>query len=124
MWAEEGRVVIAERYPVDGNEVLVGPSVPSTLTPSVAATAVGRWLIQKESSLYQKLPPPDAAFVLRVDPEEAVRRKVNEPADYVKARNRAIAAVDWQARGATVVDANVPPGEVLRRLKQGIWEAL
>jgi hypothetical protein len=62
--------------------------------------------------------------VLRLDPELAVIRKPEEPADYVRARGRIIWNTDWSASGAEVVDASQPLPQVMGRLKAIIWSLL
>jgi hypothetical protein len=59
-----------------------------------------------------------------VEPEVAVQRKVDEPADYVRARAWAMLDTDWSGSGATIVDANRPIRDILTELRARVWEAL
>ncbi len=121
-FAEAGGVALCERYPVPQNRLLVGPEIPRLLerkggTPS----ALARRLLRTEAWYYRHITPPDVIFVLRVEPEIAVRRKTDEPADYVRARSRIIWETDWSGTGAHVVDAGRPLPEVLADLKTLVW---
>jgi hypothetical protein len=62
--------------------------------------------------------------VLRLDPELAVRRKPDEPADYVRMRGQVVWDTDWSATEALVIDASRTLPEVLKQLKSIIWSAL
>jgi hypothetical protein len=81
-------------------------------------------LQRAEASYYRRILGPDVRCVLRLDPEIAVIRKPEEPADYVRARGRVIWETDWTGTGAHLVDASQPLSDVLRRLKSIIWSAL
>jgi len=63
-------------------------------------------------------------IVLLVDPEVAVRRKTDEPADYVRQRGELVWSVDWNAAGARVVDAGQPLADVVADLKAILWQEL
>ena len=56
-----------------------------------------------------------------VEPELAVQRKTDEPADYVRARSRIIWETDWSGTGAHLVDAGRPLPAVLADLNALIW---
>jgi thymidylate kinase len=121
-FAARGGVAICERYPIPQNRFLVGPVIPESLDvrASKAAQLLGAW----ERRYYQMILPPDAVYVLRLEPELAVRRKPEEPADYVRTRSRVIWETDWSGTPARVVDASRPLNEVLGELKTWLWSAL
>jgi thymidylate kinase len=120
-FASTGGLAICERYPVPENWSLAGPSIAQLPSqPSVLA----RKLLAAELSYYQRIPRPDALFVLKLDPELAVLRKPEEPADYVRARGRLVWETNWSSTGACVVDASRAFPEVLGRLKTLIWSVL
>jgi hypothetical protein len=77
-----------------------------------------------EASYYERMLSPDVLCVLRLDPELAVIRKPEEPADYVRTRGRIIWETDWSTTHAQVVDASQPLPEVLARLKAIVWSLL
>jgi thymidylate kinase len=67
---------------------------------------------------------PDLTFLLQLDPETAVSRKTNEPADYVRARAQITANTDWSQSGARIIDAAQPLPQVVSRLKAELWSSL
>jgi hypothetical protein len=77
-----------------------------------------------EARYYERIKRPDPLFVLRLDPELAVVRKPDEPADYVRARGRTICDIDWTETQAQVIDASRLFPEVLDDLKARIWASL
>jgi hypothetical protein len=121
-FAARGGIALCERYPVPENWLLVGPCIPALLPPipSVLAT----FLRNVEVSYYERILPPDCLIVLLLDPELAVLRKPDEPADYVRARGRVVWETDWTATQAHVVDASQMLPDVLRHLKSVIWSVL
>lgn len=121
-FAVAGGIAVCERYPVAPTYVHVAPAIPGLISKEAG------WLAHKlcglEASYYDCILPPDALFVLALDPEVAVLRKPEEPADYVRARGRTIRETDWSAAGAHLVDASQPLPNVLRELKTTIWSIL
>ena len=82
---------------------------------------VTRWLRGAEERYYARLLAPDASVVLQLEPEEAVRRKWDEPADYVRERAQVVWDTDWRTAGGHVIDADRPLQEVVSDLKSLIW---
>ena len=124
-FADAGGVALCERYPVPQNRLLVGPEIPRLLErkggkPSLLA----RRLLRTEAWYYRHIPRPDVIMVLRVEPEIAVQRKTDEPAEYVRARSRIIWDTDWTGTGAHLVDAGRMLPEVLADLKAIVWSEL
>ena len=83
-----------------------------------------KFLIEKEQTYYRKILPPDQLIVLRIDPDIAAKRKVEDGADYVRIRSREIFALDWQKRPASVVDSSQPLSDVFYKVKTYIWSRL
>ena len=61
---------------------------------------------------------------MRVDPEIAVQRRVDEDSEWVRARNQEIWAQDWSQTSAHVIDAGQPQEEVVREIKSLIWSQI
>ena len=122
-FAAAGGVVVTERYPIPANYFLAGPSGAQGLGTPVD-NRVTRLLRRWETSYYERMSPPDVPVVLQLDPESAVRRKPEEPSDYVRGRAQAVWQTDWTQVGADVIDAGRPLAEVLRDLKTQIWSRL
>ena len=104
-FAARGGVVIAERYPIPANYALCGPSEEQGVQTTLD-TWVARLLRRVEWTYYEWMRSPDATIVLQLDPELAVRRKTDEPADYVRARVQIVWDTDWAGiDGVHIVDA-------------------
>jgi thymidylate kinase len=119
-FAEAGGIALCERYPVPQNRLLVGPEIARLLGHG-RDTPLARRLMRLERSYYRRITPPDVMMVLLVEPELAVRRKTDEPADYVRARARVIWETDWTGTGAHLVDAGRTLPEVVADLKATVW---
>jgi thymidylate kinase len=121
-FAADGGVAICERYPVPQMRSHVGPSIPALLPAK--PTRLAKRLETMEAEYYGRILAPDALLVLRLDPELAVLRKPDEPADYVRARGRAVWETDWTGTPAHCVDTSRPLPVVLKDLKALVWSAL
>jgi thymidylate kinase len=121
-FAARGGIAICDRYPVPENRLHVGPRIPELL--SAQPNAFARYLRDAEVSFYERIRPPHSLIVLRLDPELAVQRKPEEPADYVRARGQMVWETDWNATQAHVVDASRTLPEVLKDLKSILWSVL
>ena len=119
-FAAAGGIALCERYPIPQNRLLVGPEIARLLGHG-RDTPLARLLLHAEQWYYRNITLPDVILVLMVDPEIAVRRKTDEPADYVRARARIIWQTDWSGTGAHLVDAGQSPSEVLAELQDLVW---
>jgi thymidylate kinase len=118
-----GGIAICERYPIPETAPLVGATVARGIATG-ARSRLATALRALESGYYARVALPDLVLVLRVDPETAVRRKVDEPEPYVRRRARLLWDVDWSPRGAVVVDATRPLPDVMAALRAHVWRAL
>jgi thymidylate kinase len=121
--AATGGIAICERFPIEQNYLLAGPVLDRAPYEEHTGRFAGA-LRRLERRYYDRILEPDLVLVLRLDPEEAVRRKTTEPAEYVRARARVVWETDWEATRAQVVDADRPLREVLADLKHLIWSAV
>jgi len=121
-FAAAGGVAVCERYPVPQVPTHVGPCIPALI--SANPTPLVRLLQAAEAGYYRRILAPDALFVLRLDPELAVLRKPEEPANYVRTRVRAACEADWSGSSAQMVDASRPFPDVLNDLKSRLWPIL
>jgi len=123
-FAARGGVVIAERYPIPANYALCGPSEEQGVQTRLD-TRVARLLRRVEWTYYEWMRPPDATIVLQLDPEVAVRRKTDEPEDYVRERVQIVSDTDWAGMdGVYIVDAGRALPEVLSDLKSLVWSLI
>ena len=120
--AADGGVAICERYPVPQVRSHVGPCIPALLQGQ--PTRLAKRLEAIEAEYYARILAPDALLVLRLDPELAVLRKPDEPADYVRARGRAVWETDWTGTAAQCVDTSRPLSDVMKDLKALVWSAI
>jgi hypothetical protein len=122
-FALAGGIALCERYPIPQNAELAGPRLRA-FAAALQRSRAGRWLLAMETWYYDQIMPPDILIVLRVDPEVAVRRKTDEPEDYVRERGRIVWNTDWAGSDAQVVDAGRPLSDVLADLKAILWRGL
>jgi thymidylate kinase len=114
--ATNGGLVICDRFPVPQLQLMDAPRVERLLP--------GAGMLARLERRYYRAMRADLLIVLRVDPEIAVARKPDEPADFVRTRWREIWDVDWSAVPAQVIDASQPADVVLAQLKTLIWARL
>lgn len=120
--ANRGTIVLSDRFP--------HPALSRTDVPQIARLLedapgpVHRWLIRLEDRYHALVAMPDLVFVLLLEPEEAVRRKTDEPADYVRKRSTEIWETDWDVEDVHVIDASRPPEVVAAEMKQILWDWL
>ena len=118
-----GAICIVERYPIPLQRQLVGPWIPELFEGNPPA-GLPRFLASLEERYYRRIPSPDVVIVLQVAPDDAVRRKTDEPADYVRARANIVWELDWKQSGAHVIDASRPLPAVLADLQTLLWSAV
>lgn len=121
-WVVDGGIALCERYPGAEHDQLVGPRIRELAGPH--ARGLAHWLADLEERYYRRLPAPDLRLVLRVAPDVAVRRKTDEPPDYVRRRATLVWQAQWTGEGTRVIDAGQPLDHVLADLKAVLWEAL
>jgi thymidylate kinase len=121
-FALDGGIALAERYPMAPNRALVGPRIRELAGPHPSPLA--RRMAALEERYYARMPRPEHVFVLDVDPDVAVRRKTDEPSDYVRARAEQMQRADWSGTKARRIDAGRPLPAVIAQLRELIWAAL
>jgi hypothetical protein len=122
--ADRGGIVVSDRWPLPQIRLMDGPRTTWLLDHAEQIGPVTRWMCRKEAAVYAQIAPPDVLVVLRIDPEVAVLRRHDEEASYVRARNTEVRGLDWSGTDAVVVDATLPPEEVLARIRAAVWERL
>jgi thymidylate kinase len=120
--ADSGAVVISDRFPLDGIELMDAPR--TVRLPGLERRPVARWLAAFEARCYRAIDRPDLLVVLRVDPDLAVARRPEQDADFVRRRAAEVWAHDWGRGAAVVVDASLPHEDVIDRVHAAIWDAL
>ncbi|NUQ64907.1 MAG: nucleotidyltransferase family protein [Pirellulales bacterium] len=131
--AAQGGLVILDRFPHALVHLMDGPQTERFLARLSDSPERGQWirtqptsrlaraLVPLEESYYRRIAPPELLIVLRVDPEIAVRRKTGEDSASVRQRCGEIWEADWESTRAHVIDASLPPAEVLSQIKSLLW---
>jgi len=122
-FANNGGIVLCDRYPVPQIKIMDGHR--SNLMVNVDRNSrLTKILVRADEKYYQQIAPPELLIMLRVAPEIAVQRKIDENAALVRARAKEMWELDWKETSAHVVDASQPPAEVLSEVKALIWSEL
>jgi thymidylate kinase len=122
-FATNGGISLCDRYPIDRLKLMDGPNIARSVAPADRTTLI-QGMIKAEIDCYRSMSQPDLLFVLRVDPEVAVRRKTDENEHHVRQRSRELWEQDWEGSNACVIDAGLPAEDVLAQLKAVIWANL
>lgn len=118
-----GGIALCDRFPVGRLRLMDGPNIARTVGRAPAGRLV-RLMLEAEERNYRGIMEPDVLFVLRVEPETAVRRKTIESEEHVRTRSRELWEQDWTGTRAHVVDAGRPASEVLEHLQSALWRQL
>jgi len=135
-FAANSKLVILDRFPLpqiqlmDGpqaerflSQLMDGPEAERFLSPH-RANRLAKVLVKLEESYYHEIVPPELLIVLRVDPEIAVQRRIDEDATSVRERSTEIWELNWEHTDAHLIDAGKSKTDVLAELKVLIWSEL
>ncbi|HWS87568.1 MAG TPA: hypothetical protein VN282_11430 [Pyrinomonadaceae bacterium] len=122
-FATNGGIALCDRFPVERLRLMDGPNIARAVGTERARGLV-RLMLEAEERNYRQFMEPDLLFVLRVDPETAVRRKTIESEEHVRSRSRELWEQDWTGTRAHVVDAGRPAAEVLAHIQSALWRNL
>lgn len=122
-FAAGGGIVVSDRYPHPALRLMEAPQIERTAGDLVDRPLV-RSLATMEKRYHDSITSPELLVVLRLDPEVAVARKVDEPAESVRTRGREIWETDWEGSSVRVVDASRSREEILADLKDLVWSVL
>ncbi len=123
-FSSNGKLVLCDRYPLLGFMKMDGPQCKEALSPSKKTSGFLQFLVNKEGFYYQQIQLPDLLIVLKVDPEIAVQRKVEETELSVRARSTEVWELDWEKQSAFTVNANKSKEETLAQVMALVWEHL
>ena len=116
-----GGIAVCEHYPMGGQ------TIDAEAVPPGASPAAPGWLadqLRRAAARYHnRILAPDAVFVLEVDPELAVARKAEEPADCARTPGWLRGPDSSTARGY-LIDAAQPLPDLLRQLQTTLWPIL
>jgi hypothetical protein len=125
--------VIYDRYPLEAisgrldYRLLDGPQIPQLANGDRGVIA--RAFARAEQNLYRKMLPPNYLVVLNVSPEVSLRRKPDHQLAAIEAKSRAVSDLTAADHGHGTFDvihvsADLPLEEVLRQLKQSVWQVI
>ena len=121
--AKRGKIIFMDRYPHPQIQFMDGPQTRQAF-PNGTSNLITDKLIDLEERYYQGIDFPELMIVLRVDPELAVRRKVDEPSDYVRERSTKVWNIEWDSPNTLVIDGGRSSSEVLADVKSLVWSSL
>jgi len=123
-FSSNGSLVLCDRYPLPGFMKMDGPQCETAKSASKIPGQFLEFLVSKEKYYYNQIQIPDLLVVLKVDPETAVQRKVDETESSVRARAGEVWDLDWKKLPAVEINANLPKAEALSQIKTLVWEHL
>lgn len=121
--ANRGGLIISDRYPHPALSLMEVPQI-ERLTEGRPRSRFVRRLIRTEDRYHRKISQPEVVVVLKLEPEEAGRRKTDERYDYVVERAADIWDVDWSRWPVGQVDASQTREAVAADVKAHIWSSL
>jgi thymidylate kinase len=122
-FANQGGIVLCDRFPIPHIMVMDGPQIEHQVDPRHRNQFV-EFLIQIERSYYRSMVLPDLLLVLKLDPEIALQRRTDEEPVGVRRRSTEVWELDWQQTPAYVLDASRMQSEVIAEIKSLIWSVL
>ena len=123
-FSSNGSLVLCDRYSFPGFMQMDGPQCGYATISSKQKNWFLKFLTDKENCYYQQIKLPDLLIVLKVDPQVAVQRKVDETEISVRARSAEVWGLDWEKLSAFSINANMSREETLSQIKALVWEHL
>ncbi|MFP3915452.1 MAG: hypothetical protein ACLFWM_11300 [Actinomycetota bacterium] len=120
--ADRGGISICDRYPVPGLETMDRARLEGLA--GVEERPLARWMRDRESLYYERMPVPDVVLVLRVDPDVAVARRQEQDAMFVRRRAEEIHQREWKEPNVFVLDADRPLADVQAEARSLLWARL
>lgn len=122
-FAANGGITICDRFPLPEVKLMESPQV-RTLTGTKHNNGFTRLLIKAEERCYSRMTRPDLLLVLRLHPDLAVARKIDEDPATVFPRSTEIWDLRWDIETAHVVEAAQAKSVVASELKALVWSKL
>ena len=122
-FANNGGIVISDRFPISQIKLMDGPCCMQ-INNDAKMNWLTKFLVVTEEKFYRMIAKPELMIVLKVNPEIAVKRKIDEKPKDVFARSTEVWEIDWKDTQVKVVDASRSQREVLSSIKSLIWTEL
>jgi thymidylate kinase len=119
-----GDLVLCDRYSFPGFLTTDGPQCERAVASSDRTNRLLEVLTRLESFYYRQIQLPDLLIVLKVNPDLAVKRKVDETEASVRARSAEVWDLDWSTMSACVVDASRSKADTLSHVRDLVWAHL
>ena len=120
----DGKIVLCDRYSLAGFMQMDGPQCASALTKVKTKTRFLQSLADREARYYEQIHLPDVLIVLKLDPEIAVKRKVDETEASVRARSSEVWRLGWEKLSGFEVDASRSREEAFAQVMSIVWKLL
>ncbi|HTP02659.1 MAG TPA: hypothetical protein VMJ64_14885 [Anaerolineales bacterium] len=117
-----GQLVLCDRYTLPGFIEMDGPQCPQALEVRGRSSGLLDFLAGREAAYYSRIHLPDLLIVLKVDPEIAVQRKVDETGESVRARSTQVFEADWNKLPAHVIDAGQTREMISSQIRKIVWD--
>jgi len=122
-FAANGGISICDRYPLPEVTLMESPQV-RRLAGVKHNNRFTRLLIKAEERYYPRITRPDLLLVLRLHPDLAVARKIDEDPGTVFPRSNEIWDLRWDRETAHVVETAQAKSVVASELKALVWSKL
>lgn len=120
-FASNGGLAVCDRYPLPDFLEMDAPQCARIAKKFNRDDKLLGWLATLEDNYYRKIAMPDVLIVLKVDPEIAVQRKVDETEASVRKRSSLVWTLDWSKTPAHLIDASLSKNRVLTQIKTILW---
>jgi hypothetical protein len=119
-----GTIVLCDRYPSSRSGAPDGPQLGHLPAPD----PLRRRLTALETRLYEDVPPPDLVVHLTAPLDVTLARNAardkTEPEDYVRFRHALSSSLEFDGAPVRRVATDRPLEEVVREVREAIWETL
>ena len=122
--SSNGSLVLCDRYSLPGFMKMDGPQCESAIAGLENVNWFLKFLVKTEKFYYGQILKPDLLIVLKLDPEIAVNRKIEETETSVRARSSEVWNLDWGKLSAFEVNASRSREEALSQVRSLMWEHL
>jgi len=124
--ANEGTIVLYDRYPMEGirvfNHTMDGPRIMPKTNGFLGSRIVR--LAQQEQEIFEKIPPPDLTIILQASEEVLKRRKPEHDPDNISEKTRGLDRDLQDGPGLFVIQADQPLKRVFYEAQKEIWDWL
>jgi thymidylate kinase len=122
--ASNGSIVICDRFPLVNIKLMDGIFPVDAIANLFPQKIFVRNLARIVNRYYQSILLPELLIILRVDPDVAVQRKVDEDETFVRARTSEIWNSHFHGTKTLVINANQDKQVVLSKIREIIWSEI